>query len=56
MITKRRQIVPVQFLLAEVRPIPLENPDDAKFSVSKLQKKATRYNVISFKEISKKHQ
>lgn len=56
MITKKRQIVPVQFLLAEVRPVPLENPDDAKFSVSKLQKKATRYNVISFKEISKKHQ
>lgn len=53
MISKKHQIVPIQFVLAEVRPVPLENPDDAKFIASRLQKKTARCNVIPFKEIMK---
>ena len=53
MITPKHKIVPVQFLLAEVRPVPLENPDDAKFISSRLQEKTAQCNVIPFKEIMK---
>jgi len=47
MVTQKRKVVPIQFILAEVQPIPLEHPEDARFTPSGVPNN----KIIPFKKV-----
>ena len=47
MVTQKRKVVPIQFILAEVQPIPLEHPEDARFTPSSVPNN----KIIPFKKV-----